>query len=321
MYKLIVENQDIMSYCNNIAWNNDSQTLGTQLNFDSIKEFVTGSAVSLWNDSLEIVRGVAIKPTEKRWSYGYVCQDYSFYLKNKITIQFNGMCASDAIDSLLGSAYIIGDIVPIPTLISKIYKEKTLSEIIEDILTISEADQAVTYFKEIEGNILYIRKLEDMIITPNILLPKEINIEKSMENMKNRIEIVSNVSSKTSIAKTSKKTGNITTSVKTSKESITAVAEDTTNQPFYGVLTDQQTVKDENTAQAQNIANYQLSILNKIEYQATFEVVAVEGGDTIKANRMIYLKAGQKLDGYYKIKSANHTLTKGIHKVNICIVW
>jgi len=301
MYKLIVENTDIISYSNTIAWNNDSETLGTQLTFDSIKEFPTGSVVSLWNDSLEIVRGEAIKPTQKRWNYSYVCQDYSFYLKNKVVKQFNNVCASDAISSLLGGAYIVGDIVSIPTIITKLYKGKTLAEIIEDILTLAEADQGVTYFKEIEGNILYIRKLEDMIITPNIILPKDISIEKSMENMKNRIEVTASGESNTSIL---------------------AVAEGTSDQQnFYGLLIDQLTVDDKNTAQAQNIANNALLTSNKIAYQSTFEVVAVDGGDTIKANRMIYLKAGTRLDGYYKIKSANHTLTKGIHKVNICIVW
>ncbi len=300
MHKLIVQDADILPYSNNLTWNNDSDTLGTQLNFESIKEIPTGTVVSLWNDSLEIFRGMTLKPTQKRWTYSYVCQDYSFYLKNKVTKQFDNMAASDAIKSLLSEAYIIPDIIYIPTKITKIYKEKTLSEIIEDILTLATADQGITYFKEIEGNILYIKKLEDMIITPNILLPKDITISQSMENMKNKIEIVINGESNTSIV---------------------ATAEDTSVQGFYGVLADQQSVDDKDIAQAQNMADNALKESNRIQYSTSLEVVAVDGGDSIKANRMIYLQAGIRLNGYYKIKSANHTLTKGKHKVSIILEW
>lgn len=300
MYKLMVNGTDIIDNSNNITWGNDSDTLGTQLNFDSIKEFIPGTVVSLWNDSLEIFRGIALKPTQKRWVYSYVCQDYSFYLKNPVIKQFNNVRADEAIKSLASEAYITAIIADIPTLINKIYHSKTLSEIIDDILSQAQADQGSTYFKEIEGNILYVRKLEEMKITPAIILPKEINIDKSIENMKNRIEIVSNSEE---------------------NNAIIATAEDTSNQNFYGILIDQQSVDDKNIAQAQNIANNALAIANKIEYKSTFEVVAVTGGDTIKANRMIYLHAGTRLNGYYKIKSANHTLTKGLHKVDITITW
>ncbi len=300
MYKIMVNSTDIINYSNNITWNNDSDTLGTQLNFDSIKEIIPGTVVSLWNDSLEIFRGVALKPTQKRWTHGYVCQDYSFYLKNEVIKQFNNVRADEAIKSLASEAYITVVIVDIPTVINKIYHSKSLSEIIDDILSQAQDDQGVSYFKEIEGNILYIRKLEEMKITPDIILPKEINIQKSMENMKNRIEIVSNSED---------------------NNAIIATAEDTSKQNFYGILIDQQSVDDKNIAQAQNIANNMLAAANKIEYESTFEVTAVKGGDTIKANRMIYLRAGTRLNGYYKIKSASHTLTKGLHKVNITITW
>ena len=302
MYKTIVNGIDIVKYCNNITWNNDSDALGSQLNLDSIKEIPTGTVVSLWNDSLEIFRGIALKPTQKRWTWSYTCQDYSFYLKNnKIAIkQFNGITASEAIKSLLDEAYLAGEIVEIPTIIDQFYINKNRSEIIDDILKQAETDQGVTYFKEIEGNIIYIRKLEDMIITPQIILPKEITIEMSMENMKNKIIVISGSNENATIQ---------------------ATAEDSSQQNFYGVLTDIQTVDDKNIAQSQNIADNALTNSNKIDYQSSFEAIAVSGGDTIKANRMIYLRAGSRLNGYYKIKNAQHTLTKGIHKVNVTITW
>jgi len=300
MYKLIVQNTDIINDCENITWNNNSDTLGTQLSFDTIKEFPAGNVVSLWNDTREIFRGIALKPTQKRWNYSYTCQDYSFYLKSKLIKQFNGMSASEAIKSLLSEAYIIGDIVDIPTQITKIYKNNTLADIIEDILKQSKDDQGLEYFKEIEGNILYIRKVEDMKIQPNILLPKTIDITSSIENMKNKIIVTTNDENNANIV---------------------ASAEDTSQQPFYGVLSDIESVDDKNIAQAQNIADNKLRELNKVTYSTSLDLIAIEGGDDIKDNRMIYLNAGSRLTGYYKIKSASHTLTKGLHKVNINIEW
>lgn len=257
--------------------------------------------VQLFNDDAEIFRGILLNPVKKRWTWSYTCQDYSFYLKkDKVIKQFNGMAASSAIESILGEAYITGDIVEIPTAIDKIYANKTLADIIDDILEQSTDDQGIEYFKEIEGNILYIRKLEEMKINPDIILPKEIDIDMSMENMVNKITVISGTDENAVVQ---------------------AIAEDTTNQWFYGVLADIQTVDDKNVAQSQNIANNTLAAKNKVEYSSTFEAVAINGGDTIKANRMIYIHAGDRLDGYYKIKTTQHTLSKGKHKVNITIIW
>jgi len=300
MYKIIVRNVDIINDCENITWNNDGDTLGTQLSFDTIKEFPVGSVVQLFNDDIELLRTISLKPTQKRWIYSYTCQDYSFYLKSKLIKQFNGVRASEAIKSLLGEAYIVGDIADIPTTVTKIYKNNTLADIIEDILKQAKDDQGLEYFKEIEGNVLYIRKVQEMKIEPTILLPKTIDITSSMENMKNKI---------------------IVTTSDEKNVNIVASAEDTSQQGFYGVLSDIESVDDKNIAQAQNIANNKLAELNKVAYSTSLELIAITGGDDIKANRLIYLHAGERLNGYYKIKSASHTLTKQLHKVNINIEW
>lgn len=300
MYKLITANTDILYNSKSLAWSSDMDTLGTQLTFESIKDLYEGQVVSLFNDSKELIRGIIIKKKPNRFTYSYTVLDYSFYLKNKILIQFNSISASDAISSIANGAYIQADIVNIPTIINSIYKNKSRSEIIDDILAQAKADQGIDYFKEIEGNILYIRKLQDMKINPSILLPKEISPESSIENMKNRIQIVSNSES---------------------NNSIIASADDTSNQGWYGVLSDMQEVEDKDIAQAQNIANNALNEANKIEKNVSLDIIAFDGADGIKANRLIYLNAGSRLCGYYKIKSASHTLEKNKHKVNLTIEW
>lgn len=301
MYKLITGNSDIMYNSNSVTWQSDVDTLGSQVSFESMKDLFEGALVSLFSDKRELVRSVIIKKNWGRWTWNYTTQDYSRYLKNKVIKQFNNITASNAIKSMLSEAYIIGNIVNIPTKINKIYKNKTIAEIIDDILDQAKQDQGIEYFKEIEGNILYIRKLQDMKINPTIILPKEISPESSIENMKNKIQIVSN----------SEK-----------NNSVIATAENTYRRDWYGLLTDIQEVDDKDIAKAQTIANNALNENNKIARSCNInDIFVISGGEDIKANRLIYLNAGSRLCGFYKIKSATHTLAKGKHKVNLTIEW
>lgn len=302
MYKLITLNKDIINKSNSISWSSDVDTLGTQLSFESLESLGRGQVVSLFNDNYELFRGVIIKRTQLRWTWSYVVQDYSLYLKNKVIKQFNDVAASDAISSLLQENYIVGIISNMATKINTIYKNKGIAEIIDDILTQVEQDQGVKYFKEIEGNILYIRKVEELQITPKIILPKEIDIESSIEDMKNKIQIISNSED---------------------NNSIIATAEDTSEQWWYGVLNDMEEVDEKDIAQAQNIANNRLKDANRIVSTCNINDIACLDytGDSIKANRSIYLHAGSRLNGFYKIKSASHILSKGLHKASITIEW
>ena len=298
MYKLVCNGSDIIYNSNTLNWNSDTDTLGTQLSFESIKDLQEGIIISLFNDNKELIRGIIIKKTIRNNYYSYVVQDYSFYLKNEIRIEFNGTTASSAIDSMLSKAYIQGDICSIPTKITERYCEG-IGNIVDKILEISEKDQGKKYFKEIDVNVLKIRELYDMKINPKIYIAREFDVESSIENMKNRIEVIGN---------------------EENNNSLLAEAEATEMQYFYGILSKIEKVSAENIAQAKNIANNLLYELNVIERSTTIPVVAFEGADDIKANRMIYINAGV-LCGYYKIKSANHHLDKGLHKIDLGIDW
>lgn len=298
MYKLICNGSDVIYNSNTLSWNSDIDTLGTQLSFDSIKDLKEGLVVSLFNGSRELIRGIILKKTIRNSYYSYVVQDYSFYLKNEIRIEFNGTSASSAISSILNKAYIKGDICNLPTKITDRYCDE-IGNIIDKILETSEKDQGTKYFKEIDVNVLKIRRLYDMKINPKIYIAKDFDVESSIENMKNKIEVIGN---------------------EENNKSLLAKAEATGMQYFYGILSKIEKVSAENIAQAKNIANNLLNDLNVIERSTTIPVVAFEGADDIKANRMIYINSGV-LCGYYKIKSANHSLVKGLHKVDLGIDW
>lgn len=302
MYKLITGGIDILYNSNNLSWGDTSDSLGTQLTFDSIKNLYMQQVVSLYLFDKEIFRGVVIDKTEKSGGifYNYVVQDYSYYMNNKIIKQFNNMQADKAISSLLSEAYIAGEITTIPTLITKIYK-KSVNEIIDDILEKATNDQGIEYIKELEANVLCIRRLSDLKINPAVLIEEGTDIKSSTENMKNSITVVNNNEDNTNIY---------------------AKVEDTSKYNWYGKLSDLIEVDEENIVKAKNIATNKLKELNKIEKSSSVPLLVMKEdiNNIIKSNRLIYFNQGNFI-GYYKIKSANHILQDGLHKVTVDLEW
>ncbi|HEY5582930.1 MAG TPA: hypothetical protein VIK78_00340 [Ruminiclostridium sp.] len=299
MYNLFAKNIDILPKSNNISWSSDIDTLGTELSFDSLYDLSEGTIVNLYIDGVECFRTITIKKSEGKFSYNYTCLDFSFYLKNEVIKQFNSVSASNAITSLLSEYGIKSRVVNIPTKIKKIYKDEAISSIIDDILEQAETEQGITYFKEMQVNTLVINKLADMKITPTILIGKEITINSSIEELKNKILIVSSGEN---------------------SNSILATVQDTSSQSKFGLLQQIESVDDKNVAQAKNIASNLLKANNKIFKDTSFDVLGIKYAEAIKANRLIQLKVG-KLDGWYRIKSASHNLSNGKHTVNIGLEW
>ena len=296
---VITSGIEIKNFCNDFNWRSDSDTLGVQLTFDSIKEIAEGAVVSMLWSGKEYFRGIVIKKTQKRWIYSYLIQDYSFYLKNEDILQFNGQRTDEAIISIAKKNYIKYEIDNIPTPVTQIYTGE-LSKTIDDMLDKAEKDQGTEYFKEITADILRVKKLDDMIITPKIILPKDVAIESSIEEMKNKITIISGSDDNLSVI---------------------ASAEDTSQQSYFGVLSKVESTDETDIAKAQNTANNLLSKLNKIFKYTSFDVIGVDGAEEIRANRKIYIQLGNRLSTYCKIKSASHSLSKGYHKINISLEW
>jgi hypothetical protein len=299
MYKLLVNNIDILPKSNNLGWNSDIDTLGTELSFDSLYNIPEGTVVSIHINNNEHIRAVVVKKSEKKFSYSYTCFDFSFYLKNEVVKQFN-TTASAAIISLLNEYGIKNAVVSIPTHVSKIYKDESISGIIDDILSQAENEQGIKYFREMQADILVISKLTDMKITPKILIGSDIVINSSIEDMKNKIIIVSGDEKNTSII---------------------ASVEDKVGQSKYGLLQVIETVDEKDISKAKNIANNLLKAQNKIFKDTSIPLLGIKDAETIKANRLIELNVGTKLKGWYKIKSASHSLSNNKHAVSISLEW
>lgn len=296
---VITSGVEIKNFCNDFNWSSDADTLGIQLTFDSIKDIPEGAVVSMLWSGKEYFRGIVLKQIQKRWIYSYLVQDYSFYLKNEEILQFNGQRTDEAIISIASKNYMQYEIDNIPTPVKQIYTGE-LTQTIDDMLDKAEKDQGVEYFKEITSDILRVKKLDDMIITPKIILPKDADIESSIEEMKNKITIISGSDDNLSVV---------------------ATAEDTSVQDYYGILSKVESIDETDIAKAQNTANNLLSKLNKIFRSTSFDVIGVDGAEEIRANRKIYIQLGNRLNAYCKIKSASHSLSKGYHKISMNLEW
>ncbi len=299
MYKLLCRKTDILPCSNNITWSSDIDTLGTQLSFDSLYNLSEGSIVSLFINNKEYLRTIVVKKSEGKFSNNYTCFDYSWYLKNEVIKQFNGVSASTAIRSLLSERNMKSNIVNIPTKIKKIYKDQTIASIIDDILDQAQKEQGIKYLKEMQVNTLIVSKLHDMKIAPKILISKDITINSSIEELKNKILIVNGGEENTKIL---------------------AVAEDKSCQSQVGLLQMIESVDDKEVAKAKSVASNLLKENNRIFKDTSFDVLGIKDAETIKSNRLIYIKA-KKLNGWYRIKSASHTLSNNKHTVNIGLEW
>ena len=84
LYKLETKGKDILKTSNNLSWGTSSDTLSSQLSFDSLEDLSMGQIVKFFIDGYEVFRGVVVLCTENKFYYNYTCFDYSFYLKNEV---------------------------------------------------------------------------------------------------------------------------------------------------------------------------------------------------------------------------------------------
>lgn len=296
---------NIISKCNNFAWSSDSDTLATQFTFDSILNMEEGTKLAWKSDNKLIIGGTIIKKTQKKFENSYTAIDYGWYTnKNKTTIQFNNVSASTAINQLMQSFNLRKNICSIATNINKIYKAQEISSIIDDILKQSMDETGIEYIKEMIEYTLTISNLTDMKISPKLLFGKDISVDSSIEDMKNKCIIQSNDEK---------------------DNTIYAVSQDDWSIKRYGLLQEIQTIDSKNQSQAAQIAKNFILKNNKISKTLnlpTKVVNNVAGADDIKANRMINIVLpGFNINDWIRIKSAAHKVNSTGHTVDLTLAF
>lgn len=235
-------------------------------------------------------------------------QDFAFYLnKNEVIIQFNKVSANKAIKQLLDNFKIKNNIdSSLTTQITRIYKDETILDVINNILDQCYMEKSIKYRMEIRIDTLYIEKVSNLEINPTVILNNktveslklisdDISYNRSIEDLKNKVIIVSDDERSTRII---------------------ANAEDNTNISKFGLMQEVITVDNKNIAQANNIANNTLKNMNKIKEEISFTIL---GNSSVRAGRVVNIDTSIA-KGKYLIKSASHSITDTEYdKVNVTL--
>ena len=299
---------DISKMAGSINLTTSIDTLGASFEFSMPRNFKdsnyaltetikTGNIIKFENEK-NIFTGVIVDIDTLKFSKEIKCFDFYFYLnKNKVIKQFNSLNPSSCIESLLKSIGAkIGKIERIATSIDKIYKNRTVAEIIDDILQIVNDETGKKYLLEIEGitfNLVAHRKIK-VQVTNNIFgMP---TLTESIADMKNVVLVVSNDSE---------------------DESIYAKAEDKESIKKYVMLQEIVEVdpdKDD-ISKVRNIAAQKLKELNKVLTTSSLDVL---GNDELRAGRLLDVEIKEfGIKEEFLIKSCTHTFPKGNHICNL----
>lgn len=299
------EVRDITDIAGSVTLENSVDSLGSSLNFSVARNYYDNdfkiTETIKCGDLIEFVNtkrvffGIIVDIETTKFTKSIKCLDFYFYLnKNKVIKQFNGLNASTAILQLLKSIGVkTGEFEKISTAITKIYKNKTVAEIIKDILKQVNDELGKKYILEVEGdtfNLSLYKKIQAKARYNNFT--GGITITESIVDMKNSILVISNDQEEVSIYYNAKDEDSI---------------------KKYGKLQEIIEVdpdKDD-ISKVRNIANVKLKELNKVLTNATIEVI---GTDELRAGRILeVINEEFGLNGSYLIKNCSHTFPKGHH--------
>ena len=306
--KIFADGIDISPAVGNLSWQNNIAELATTMSFDVAKSDARhtsiylpreGSIIQMYTNE-EIFRGIVLTVDDgSKTSNTYTAADFGWYLnKSKETYQFNNMPAHKAIRKVCSDFNI--DIDRIPTLtteITKIYFDKTISEILADILELCGGG----YNLDVTPRGLRIYELGSIYaypefrLSPNTqliyspLLRGNVSHSISIEDMKNSVKVISETDGSYSVKKVVRNSDLI---------------------GKFGLLQDVVKINPEKE-NADTVANQKLSELSKVQESYSFEMI--EAMDS-------YTRAGYMItvdDADYIIEGSSHNIKNGVHYVKL----
>lgn len=297
---------DITNFIGNINLADSLESLGRSLNFDMARNYkdsnftitekvAVGDAVIFSGEDTELFFGVIVDISLTKYEKTCKCLDLAFYLnKNKVIKQFKGIAANTAIKNLCkGIGVSTGTISTMATSITKIYKNKTVAEIILDILQQVSNETGKKYRMEVNDRKLDIKEEGYIKVSALYDLQGSISRTDNILDMKNVILVTSNNQDEVNIS---------------------AEKKDETNITKYGMLQEIIQVDPKDISKVRNIASKKLEELNKIFTKASIEVL---GTDELISGRYIeVINEEFELNGEYLIKSCSHTYQK-VHKTTL----
>lgn len=168
MIKIILNrNEDITRFCGNVSITDNLDSITVELAFTIVKNpqdrYITssrpnpvpGDKIDVIGDTRTLFSGII---TEVSLAGEYTALDYGFYLSNNdVIIQFNKTSCSTAVRQLCSKAGVpLGSLPGLPGTIDGLYIEKTVLEILQEIIETATAAAGKNYFMRVRDGALNI---------------------------------------------------------------------------------------------------------------------------------------------------------------------
>ena len=298
--------------CGDVSWGDSEDSLGMEFSFSlpfsyfdpqQNKTLKVGDIVTIYIGKKTALQGIITLASLGGGEYrGY---DFAFYLNKSTTIiQFKKASANEAITKLCKRFNVpLGSMPKMPTLITKLYKNEAVSDILKDILKKVRHETGKKYKLRMKGGKLEIIEVGAVKIKPIYIdeLGRKcecthacsISGTRSIENMKNSV----------TVAGSSEKSAQVK-----------ATAKDEASIKKYGLLSVIETDEKIDAAKARNRAKTILKQQNKVTTSFTAEM---PGNTNIRAGVRIYFNRPEaQVKGWYKVKSCTHTFSNGNYRVS-----
>lgn len=318
MYRTIVKEIDVTNYIRDLTWRDSIDTLGVEVSFElAVNKFdknlsflydiTLGDPVQIINDKGEtLVQAIIVSENPNGKTTSFTAYDMAWYL-NKSTVikQFKKMVGNDCIKSLCSEIGIKVEVSGLDTKIDKIYKDKTISDIIYDIIEQCSQFNSKKFFTEYDKGTLKVGPFKKIKVIGQYEMHKntfidvaknigEVSLSRSIVDMKNSILVITQ-----------------------NKEAVRTVGKEQDNESIkkYGMLQEVVTLDEKEFKKANLVAKNELKKLNKITEDFSIDVL---GDDKVKSGRVIDIDLPLfNLKGEYLIKESSHTVQNGIHRINL----
>ena len=318
MYKVIIKNKDVSDIIGNLTWRDTVDTLGVEVefelpvnrydkDFEFLYDITLGDHIQILNDKGEtLVQAIIVTETPNGKITNFTAYDMAWYL-NKSTVikQFKKMIGNDCVKSLCKEIGIKVEVSGLDTKIDKIYKDKSISDVIKDIIEQCSQFNSKKFFIEFDNGTLKIMPYKKIKVFGRFEIQKDkfinineniggVSLTKSIVDMKNSVLVITE-----------------------NKGAIRTIGEEQDSKSIekYGKLQEVVTLDEKEFSKANLVAKNELKKLNKITEDFSIDVL---GDDNVKSGRVIDIDLPLfNLKGEYLIKESNHTISNHIHKVSL----
>ena len=318
MYKVIIKDKDVSDIIGNLTWRDTVDTLGVEVefelpvnrydkNFEFLYDITLGDPIQILNDKGEIlVQAIIVTETPNGKITNFTAYDMAWYL-NKSTVikQFKKMIGNDCVKSLCKEIGIKVEVSGLDTKIDKIYKDKSISDVIKDIIEQCSQFNPKKFFIEFDNGTLKIMPYKKIKVFGQFEIQKDkfinineniggVSLTKSIVDMKNSVLVITE-----------------------NKGAIRTIGQeqDTKSIEKYGKLQQVVTLDEKEFSKANLVAKNELKKLNRITEDFSIDVL---GDDKVKSGRVIDIDLPLfNLKGEYLIKESNHTISNNIHRINL----